>query len=66
VVRFNSAAKLTGVWQGGSVADEEPTAIAIDACGRLLIAGWTDGVLAGAVSSGGRDAFLLAVQLEAE
>ncbi len=66
VMRFDPQGVLTGTWQGGSGADEEPTAIALDACGRVLIAGWTDGVLAGAASSGRRDAFLLSVPLQSE
>ncbi|MGZ6126218.1 MAG: hypothetical protein ACXWLR_14725 [Myxococcales bacterium] len=66
VLRFDAGGTLTGTWQGGSDADEEPTAIALDSCGRVLIAGWTDGVLAAPGSSGRRDAFLLSVQLQDE
>jgi beta-propeller repeat-containing protein len=66
VVRFDAAAKLTGTWQGGSASDEEPTAIALDSCGRILISGWTDGAITAGASSGRRDAFLLSVQLQNE
>lgn len=62
VMRFNAGGTLTGTWQGGSVADEEPT----DSCGPIVIAGWTEGTLAGPGSSGRRDAFLLAVELHGE
>jgi hypothetical protein len=65
VVRFDAQANLTGTWQGGSEADEETTAVAVDSCGRVLVAGWTDGAIAGA-SSGRRDAFLIPVQLQDE
>jgi hypothetical protein len=65
VVRFNAGGTLTGTWQGGSAADEEATAIALDSCGRVFVSGWTDGAVAGA-SSGRRDAFLLSVQLQGE
>ena len=66
VMRFDAGGTLTGTWQGGTAADEEPTAVAIDSCGRVLIAGWTEGALAGAGSSGRRDAFLLEVRLRDE
>ena len=67
VMRFDRSGTLTGSWQAGSEKDEEPTAIAIDSCGRVLIAGWTDGVIVpGAASAGGRDAFLLSVALQPE
>jgi hypothetical protein len=56
---------LTATWQGGSAADDEPTAIALDSCGRVLIAGWTDGALAQA-PQGRRDAFLVSVDLRPE
>jgi outer membrane protein assembly factor BamB len=65
-LRFDAEGKLTGSWQGGSAADEEATAIALDSCGRILVSGWTDGAVAGVESLGRRDAFLLSVQLQAE
>jgi hypothetical protein len=66
VMRFDAGGALTGTWQGGSAADEEPTAVSLDSCGRVLVAGWTDGVVAGGASSGRRDAFLLSARLEPE
>lgn len=66
VMRFDAGGALTGTWQGGSGADEEPTAIVLDSCGRVVIAGWTEGTLAGPGSSGRRDAFPLAVELHGE
>jgi hypothetical protein len=65
-LRFDAAGKLTGSWQGGSSMDDEATGIALDSCGRILVSGWTDGVVAGTASLGRRDAFLLSVQLQAE
>ncbi len=65
VLRFAPAGALTATWQGGSAADDEPTAIALDSCGRVLIAGWTDGALA-QTRQGRRDAFLVSVDLRPE
>jgi hypothetical protein len=66
VLRFDPSGVLTGTWQGGSAGDDEADAIALDACGRILVAGSTGGVLAGAASAGRRDAFLVSVQLQPE
>jgi hypothetical protein len=35
------------------------TALAVDSCGRVLVAGSTDGTLPGATSAGRRDALLM-------
>jgi hypothetical protein len=65
VLRFDGTGKLTGSWQGGSAAEDEATGIAIDTCGRIVVAGWSDGAMAGA-PAGRRDAFLLSVELHEE
>ena len=62
VLRFDRTGKVNGSWQGGSAAENEATGIALDCCGRIMIAGWTDGAMAEA-SAGRRDAFLLSVEL---
>jgi hypothetical protein len=46
-------------WQGGTAGDDFAFGVAIDSCGRALLAGSTDGVLAGATSAGRRDAVLV-------
>jgi hypothetical protein len=51
-------------WQGGSSADDHVRATAIDSCGQLLVAGGTDGELAGR-NAGRRDGFVSRVDLTA-
>jgi hypothetical protein len=51
------------VWRRtfGTPADDAATAVAVDAAGRIVVAGWTEGDLATGTgaSHGGRDVFLL-------
>jgi outer membrane protein assembly factor BamB len=44
--------------QWGSAGHDQPTAVAVDACGAIVLVGHTDGDLAGA-PRGGRDGFVL-------
>ena len=49
------------VWQRGTSGDDRATALAIGPCGRLYVAGGTDGAFS-ARSHGGRDGFVLEVR----
>jgi hypothetical protein len=46
-------------WQGGTAGNDFATALAVDSCGRVLVAGSTDGTLPGSTSAGRRDALLM-------
>jgi outer membrane protein assembly factor BamB len=48
------------VWQGGTDADDHATALAVDECGTIFLAGWTRGSLAG-TARGEQDGFLIPV-----
>jgi hypothetical protein len=49
---------IAWVRQFGTAGDEGATSIALSPQGDIGVVGWTDGVLAGQASSGGRDAFV--------
>jgi hypothetical protein len=52
-------------WQGGTPGHDLAHALAVDACGNVVIGGSTDGALVeGAKPLGGSDAFILRVPLE--
>ena len=59
VVKADGRGERVSSWQGGTAADDFTSGIAIDSCGRALLAGYTDGVLPGATSAGRRDAVLV-------
>ncbi|MBN1210729.1 MAG: SBBP repeat-containing protein [Myxococcaceae bacterium] len=64
VLEFGSDGVLLGTWQHGSAGggDDHVADVAVDACGRVFIAGYTRGAfIAGSAASGDRDAFLAPV-----
>jgi len=50
---------LLATWQGGTAGKDFANAIVVDSCGRVLIAGSTDGAIPGSTSTGRRDALLV-------
>jgi outer membrane protein assembly factor BamB len=58
LARLDANGELQATQQWGSAGDERPTAVALDACGRAFVVGYTTGALMGP-SRGGRDAFVL-------
>lgn len=66
VVKLGPDGQPLAAWSGGTPADDHLAAITLDACGRVLIAGYTEGALVpGSTSgdSGDRDAFIIAPEL---
>ncbi len=64
VVRFNADGRQTGVWQKGTAGNDQATAIYVDPCGRVFLAGYTEGSLVqGKQNLGSRDMFLLKVNV---
>jgi outer membrane protein assembly factor BamB len=64
VVKFSPSGAVLGVWQRGTPGDDIIAGIAVDACGRVFVGGYTTGVLVpGQVNAGGRDMFLMQVDL---
>ncbi|MFN7133149.1 MAG: hypothetical protein ACK4N5_13805, partial [Myxococcales bacterium] len=63
VLAFDADGRRLSAWQRGTDGDDSPGAIAVDACGRVFVAGFTTGALvAGAVPQGGRDLFVMQVR----
>jgi hypothetical protein len=63
-LKFDSAGALLGVWQSGTPGEEHVGDMAVDACGGVILGGYTSGDLASDQSSaGGRDMFLLRVPM---
>jgi len=51
-------------WRRGSVGDDMAAGIAVDACGRVFVGGFTTGALiAGQPSAGRRDMFVVKADL---
>ncbi len=57
VLRFDASGQRTGWWQEGTPGLDTPSAVRVDRCGRVFVAGYTEGPLAGA-HEGRRDAFV--------
>lgn len=63
VMRFASDGTLKGVWQRGAVGPDHVAAMTVDACGDLVVAGYTSGDLVGPGKHiGARDAFVLKIR----
>ena len=64
VVKFSPSGAVLGVWQRGTLGDDVIAGIAVDACGRVFVGGYTTDVLVpGQANAGGRDMFLMRVDL---
>jgi hypothetical protein len=64
VVRFSADGRQTGVWQKGSAGNDQATALYVDPCGRVFLAGYTEGSLVpGRQNLGSRDMFLLKIDV---
>jgi len=61
VVRFDSSLDVTGKWQSGRAGNDSATGVAVDACGRVLVSGWTEGSWIAGAALGGRDGVLARV-----
>lgn len=67
VLEFGPDGTLLGTWQHGSAGggDDHVADVAVDTCGRVFAAGYTEGsFVPGHTPSGGRDAFLSPVILD--
>jgi outer membrane protein assembly factor BamB len=65
VLAFDPNGKWLGAWQHGSAdgGDDHPNDVAVDACGRVFVAGYTTGAFVeGSEVPGGRDAFVVPVR----
>ncbi|WP_224247175.1 hypothetical protein [Hyalangium gracile] len=63
-LEFDANGELLGTWQHGSQggADDHVADVVVDACGRVFVAGYTEGVFVeGSAPPGGRDAFIVPV-----
>ncbi|WP_232379734.1 SBBP repeat-containing protein [Polyangium fumosum] len=61
-LRFDPNGNLEAVWQGGTPAEDNVSAMVVDACGNVVLGGYTVGAIgAGQEPLGGRDMFLLHV-----
>jgi hypothetical protein len=58
LIRFSSTGQLLGTQQWGTPGDERASAVAVDACGRAVVVGYTTGALLGP-NRGSRDAFVV-------
>nr|WP_242588452.1 hypothetical protein [Corallococcus macrosporus] len=64
VLRFSADGRLRGTWQRGTAGNDQATAIWVDPCGRVFLAGHTEGALVpGRQHQGSRDMFLLKVDV---
>ncbi|RKI09845.1 hypothetical protein D7Y13_13720 [Corallococcus praedator] len=64
VLRFSADGRLRGTWQRGTSGNDQATALWVDPCGRVFLAGHTEGVLVpGSQHQGSRDMFLLKVDV---
>jgi hypothetical protein len=61
-VRFSPDGEVLERWQRGTPGDDTPHAAAVDGCGRLFVAGTTDGALLPGAQQGGQDMVLLRVE----
>ncbi|WP_164011243.1 hypothetical protein [Pyxidicoccus trucidator] len=62
VLRFSADGRPTGVWQRGTPGNDLATALWVDPCGRVFLAGSTEGSLVPNTQNlGSRDMFLLKV-----
>jgi hypothetical protein len=62
VAALSSEGDVRWVEQRGSVGDERPTRVAVDACENVLVAGATNGSLVGGFGPSGYDAFVVRVR----
>jgi hypothetical protein len=64
VAKIGPSGGVQSYFQRGSAGDDLPASIAIDACGRVFVGGYTTGALvAGQPSAGGRDMFVVKAEL---
>ncbi|MCY1043790.1 hypothetical protein OV208_20895 [Corallococcus sp. bb12-1] len=64
VLRFSADGRLLGTLQRGTSGNDQATALWVDPCGRVFIAGYTEGALVpGIQHQGSRDMFLLKVDV---
>ena len=63
-VKIGPSGGILSSWQRGSAGDDLPAGIAVDACGRVFIGGFTTGALiTGQASAGRRDMFIVKADL---
>jgi len=63
-VKIGPSGGILSSWERGSAGDDMPAGIAVDACGRVIVGGFTTGALiAGQPSAGGRDMFIVKADL---
>lgn len=62
VVTIGPDHRVERVWQRGTPGYDKPMAIAVGPCGRLFVAGSTDGAFVAGGAHGGRDGFVLEVR----
>jgi hypothetical protein len=64
-VKIGPSGGILSAWQRGSAGDDFPTGIAVDACGRVFVGGFTTGALiAGQPSAGRVDMFIVKATLD--
>jgi hypothetical protein len=64
VVKVGQSGGILSSWERGSAGDDMAAGIAVDACGQVLVGGFTTGALiAGQPSAGRRDMFLVKADL---
>jgi streptogramin lyase len=64
VAKIGPSGGVHSYWQRGSAGDDFPAGIAVDACGRVFVGGFTTGALvAGQPNAGGRDMFVVKADL---
>jgi len=62
-MKFDPNGALLASWQKGTADDEVVTSVAVDHCGKVLVGGYSKGVLVGSSTAGGYDMFLLRAAL---
>lgn len=63
VVQIDATGDWVAAWQEGTSKDESARAIAVDAEGRILLGGYSEGAF-GSANRGGRDGFIVEVELQ--
>jgi formylglycine-generating enzyme required for sulfatase activity len=63
-MRFAPNGELRGSWLAGTPADDQATSLVVDACGDVLVGGYTRGAVAlGQPNAGGEDMFIVRADL---
>ncbi|WNG58480.1 hypothetical protein F0U59_29845 [Archangium gephyra] len=66
VLRFDSSGRLLSSWQQGTAERDHAAGLWVDSCNNVYLAGFTEGRLIGDSGPGGRDAFLMKVNMPSQ